>query len=480
MYAQCRRLDSNSLRITHDSVVARQTTEGSERHALFLTGAAVFAFTLYIRVQGISTHLWLLGDQIRDWSIALRPFGDLPLVGPATHVGGYTIGPAYYWIMWGIRVVVGPWFDNLPHAGGIGQAIIESGADVLLLTAVWRRTRSAWGALAAIVVISTAAFDVALSAIVWTTTVASALGKMAIALVLLDWHRRGVARVALIAALAWSAVQVYTGAVFVTVSVFAALLMDPIAHRNWAGVRRSVAAIAAVVGMLQVPYLIHQIQNRFGDRAMSHVTEGVWRILSRSDAPEVWKSLNGYAAAFNFIEVAPWQTTIPLWVLAVSALVVAIRYRRDPVLPVLTILPQVTAIAGYALFLGPLDHYYYISVMPAAVLTVFLAVAVPSYTTTGRVVGIAIFVAALAIVPARLRLAATMNKLPEYQTLVEGSRNIVRTGQPMRAISAAFPLPPTSDPEFLFTVLGGRIQRDARWFALIGVDGDVTYGKVED
>ena len=452
----------------------------SGRAALLLVGAAVFAFTVYIRVRGISTHLWLLGDQIRDWSIALRPFGDLPLVGPATHVGGYTIGPTYYWIMWVIRVTVGPWFDNLPHAGGIGQAIIESGADALLLTAIWRRTRSAWVALAAIVVISTAAFDVALSAIVWTTTVASALGKMAIALMLLDWHRRGAARVALIAALAWSAVHVYTGAVFVTLGVFAALLIDPMARRNWAGVRRSAAAMAVVVGALQMPYLMHRVQTRFSDRAMGEVTGGVWRILTGSDTPEVWKSMNGYAGAFNFIEVAPWQTTIPLWVLAVCSIVVAVRYRRDPIVPVVVILPQVAAIAGYALFLGPLDHYYYISVMPAAVLTLFLALAIPSYGTAGRVLGIAMFVAAIALVPARLRLAATMYKLPEYHTLVEGSRKIARTGQPMRAISTAFPLPPTSDPEFLFTVLGGRIQRDAPWFARIGVGGEVTYGRIED
>src|SRR5438093_6358115 len=79
----------------------------------------VFAFTLTIRIWGISSRFLLLGDQIRDWSIALGSFAELPLVGPATHVHGYTIGPAFYWILWAIRVSVGPWFHNLPHAGGI-------------------------------------------------------------------------------------------------------------------------------------------------------------------------------------------------------------------------------------------------------------------------------------------------------------------------------------------------------------------------
>ena len=34
---------------------------------------AAFVIALIIRTQGITRHFWLLGDQIRDWSIALRP-----------------------------------------------------------------------------------------------------------------------------------------------------------------------------------------------------------------------------------------------------------------------------------------------------------------------------------------------------------------------------------------------------------------------
>jgi hypothetical protein len=98
--------------------------------------ALIFGVTLVLRTWEIDRRSWLLGDQIRDWEIALRPFADLPLVGPPTHVGGYTIGPAFYWILWTVRVTLGPWFDNLPHAGGIGQAAILSAADALLFVAV--------------------------------------------------------------------------------------------------------------------------------------------------------------------------------------------------------------------------------------------------------------------------------------------------------------------------------------------------------
>ena len=96
--------------------------------------------TFVVRTWGITRHSWVLADQIRDWEIALGPFTELPLVGPPTHVHGYTIGPAFYWVLWVIRVLFGPWFENLPHAGGIGQAALQSAIDALLLIAIWKRT----------------------------------------------------------------------------------------------------------------------------------------------------------------------------------------------------------------------------------------------------------------------------------------------------------------------------------------------------
>src|SRR6185503_19583498 len=123
---------------------AKTTSSPSFRARDIGVMAVFFVCILTIRTWGIGSRFWLLEDQIRDWSIALRSFRDLPLVGPPTHVRGYTIGPAFYWILWGIRVTFGPWFHNLPHAGGIGQATIQTFADILLLAGIWRRTQSPW------------------------------------------------------------------------------------------------------------------------------------------------------------------------------------------------------------------------------------------------------------------------------------------------------------------------------------------------
>jgi hypothetical protein len=65
--------------------------------------------------------------------------------------------------------------------------------------------------------------------------------------------------------------------------------------------------------------------------------------------------------------------------------------------------------------------------------------------------------------------------MPEYGVLLEGSRKIARLRQPMRAIRTEFRLPRTSDPEFLYTILAGRMDSQSSWVAVIESDGAVVY-----
>ena len=440
----------------------------------------MFVLAVTVRVWDISRHFWMLGDQIRDWGIALGPFTSLPLVGPPTHVGGYTIGPAFYWILWAIRVTFGPWFDNLPHGGGIGQAVLQSGADVLLLLAVWRRSRSAPLALAAAVLVVTASFDLCLSAVVWNPMVGLLLAKTAMALVLLEWPRGSALRTALTAAAAWAAVHAYTGAIFVTGGVFLALLLDPISRGEWAAARRNLGLVALVVALLQLPLLVHQLTASPTEApAMAAVTGSVGAILSGSARPLFATSAAGYATAFSFIQIAPWHADWAPWLLVACGLVLAVRHRRDPALLAVTIVPQVGAVAGYAFFLSGLDNYYYYSLMPPAVLTLLLGATAALPARAVRVAGVAVLVLAVAMVPGRLRFAATLHHMPEYAALVQGSRTIAKRRQPMRAIHTAFALPESSDSEFLYTILGGRFDDHSPWVGVIAADGSVSYQKLE-
>jgi hypothetical protein len=439
--------------------------------------AAVFVFASLARTWQISSHFAMLGDQIRDWSIALGPIRSLPLVGPATHFGGYTIGPAGYWILYAIRVVVGPFFDNLPHGGGVGQALLLSGADAFLVTAVWKRTGSASLALTAVILLATAPFDLALSAALWTPVIGSLLARAATAMILLDWQRRSLLHVAVIAAVAWSAVHAYTGVIFATLGVFAGLLVDPCVRRDWRAAWRRGLVIAGVVGALQIPYLVHQIAGRFTQPAMAAVTGSLGRILGGDEPLRLAQSAAFYAHALDTIQISPGRQGVAVWVLLGCATVLAVRYRRDPALLAVTLLPQLAAVAGYALWLGDLQEYYYLSLMPAAVLTILLGATALVPRRAARAVGVVLLAGAVAIVPARLQYASTLPNLPSYGVLVAASRRIVRLNQPMRSIEPQFELPATTDPEFIFRILGGRIDRHAEWRARIEADGRVTYVK---
>ena len=344
-----------------------------KRSIAVILAVLTFSITLAIRIWGINSRLWLLSDQMRDWTIALGSFWDLPLIGPATHVGGYTLGPAFYWIIWLIRVVFGPFFDNLPHAGGIGQAALGSLGDTLLLAAVWRRTGLLWTALTAVILISTGGFDVCLSAVIWNPVVGATLAKIATALVLLDWHRGSMARRVATAGVAWAAVHAYTGSIYVAVSVFLAFLIDPLIRRDWRMAKQNAVVLAAVVVLLQVPLIVYQFGRGSDQQAMGAVSDSVAAVVTGRAQPEVDKSVSGYLAAVQFIQATPWTIPALGWILLICGAVVAVRYRHDATILLMTLMPAVLSVVGYALFLAPLDHYYYFSLMPSAVLIVVLA-----------------------------------------------------------------------------------------------------------
>jgi hypothetical protein len=326
-----------------------------------------------------------------------------------------------------------------------------------------------------VVLLATAPFDLALAPTIWNPVVASTLAKAATALMLLDWHRGSLARVAITAAVAWSAVHAHIGTAFVALSIFSALIIDECLRRDWRTVGQRLATIAGVVGALQIPYVIHRLSHPVSDAAMGAVTYSIAGIMSGREDLRLAASAGYYVEALTSIQGLPWPLTVSVILLLGCGAIVAIRYRHDPVLLTVTLLPQAVAILGYALWLGHLDTYYYLSLMPAAVLTVLLGATALAPWRIAYAVGIALLAGAIVLAPARLQTAATMFRMPEYRALAAGSREIVKRKLPIRSIESALALPATSDPEFLFRVLGGRIDRQAEWRAVISPDGRVTY-----
>ena len=90
----------------------------------------------------------MLGEQTRDWTVALGGISELPLIGAPCTAGGRGLGPATTGCC-GSDVRDRPFMDNLPHAGGVTVALLQSLADAWLFLALSRRVH--WGLALAIV-----------------------------------------------------------------------------------------------------------------------------------------------------------------------------------------------------------------------------------------------------------------------------------------------------------------------------------------
>jgi hypothetical protein len=447
---------------------------GSARLAL---PAALFVYTAAIRVWGITRHLWMHYDQIRDWRIALGPLADLPLVGPVTHLGGHPPGPAFYWVLWFIRVTIGPWFDYLPHAGGIGQALFHAAADVLLFLGIRRRSGSAPLALAVVLLVASAPYDLALSSTIWNPMMAVTFAKIASALVLLGWGEREPWRVAVTAAAACAAVQSHFGGVFVAAAVLVYLVAHPAAARGWRAAAGRALLVGAVVAVMQIPWMVYWLQQPPGTPG-TPVGDSLLRIVSGEQPPRIGTSAIVLGRAFATIQASPWVLPHLGWLLGLCALIVVAQKRQD--LPVLgmSIGSLGMACAGFALWTGGYHDYYYFSLMPAALLTVGLGLTSLGPPRVRRAAAWALLVVATAVQPARLKQSAGIHRMPEYRPLVRASRAMAARGQPLRRIEAPF-VPATSNPTFCYEILGGRLSADSPWVAIVNVRGEVKYERAD-
>ena len=166
-------------------------------------------------------------------------------------------------------------------------------------------------------------------------------------------------------------------------------------------------------------------------------------------------------------EGSPWLAIL----IAAAISVVIVTRRRDLTSVLVSAAPLCLATLGFATWRYGFDHYWYLSLMPSMALTLAFA------TTTWRPVAASsvLLIAVVVAQPSRLSQAMTIARLPEYRLLVQGSRTIRATAGSVAAIETALSLPPTTDPTFVYRVLGGEVRGDAALMARIGADGRVSY-----
>jgi hypothetical protein len=443
----------------------------------------IFALTLVLglivlRTWNISETFWLLGDQIRDWKIALRPWRDLPLGGVPSSIGGTTLGPAFVWTLWGIRHLIGPWTDNLPHAGGIGLSIIQSAADGILLLAIWKRFASLPLALAVTLFIATAPFDMSLSATIWNPPLAVALVKATIAIVLLGDRGASVASAAAATATAVLAVQCHSSAVFFAAPVIAAFpAREALARRPTRALQYAVAS-AAVILALQTPLLMEAARGTGRKASPAAVVASVTYTFANPEALRSVASYQAFTSASEYILLQPWRAAWFGTFLAACAAVTAYRGRRDIVLSSVTFVPLVATVAGFSLWQRPFQHYWYLTLMPSVGITIGLALT--AWRPAAPFAAGALLLVVLAAQPSRFLHAMTLNRLPEYGALARGSRDVRQRLPEVRRLDVEFTVPRATDTSFIYVgVLGGRVTPTATFAATIERTGNVRFTEVD-
>lgn len=440
-----------------------------------LIGVSLFVMLVVARTWGVSRTMWLLGDQIRDWSAALGAFSSLPLTGPPSVAGGTSLGPIYYWLLWLIRVTIGPWFDNLPHAGAYGLALLHAGADVVLFFALRRLTQSAVMALSVVLLLATAPYDLALSSTVWSPPLAVSFVKVALALFIVNAHDPSRWRMAATLAVGWLAVQTHSSTILVFLPLATWFVVRELWARRWRSTLETVRLIVEIVLVLQIPYIVDRIVSDAPRGAPTMIAEGVGRLLADPASARPAMSLEAVVGIFRFLWGSPFEVAWLPWLLTAAAAGTLAVARRRPELVFASVVPLAAAVIGFSAWTRPIEAYWFLGLAPAvAVMFVAGMCGVPARRAREAVALVFLLVVAYAV-PPRLAVTRNIHRLPEYETLVQGSRAIARRTLEVGAIASSFELPTSTDPTFLFVCLGGRLSTSAPYDAIIGADGTVTF-----
>jgi len=152
-----------------------------------------------------------------------------------------------------------------------------------------------------------------------------------------------------------------------------------------------------------------------------------------------------------------------------------VTIRRDVMLASVSVLPLAAGIVALGIWQDAIDSYWFLTLTTPFVLTVVLALRVLPMQAY-RVASVAFLIIVAAAVPARVREARTIIRMPQYGALARGSLALRRRADEVSRLDLTFNLPWTCRGDFIYTtVLGGRIVPTARFAATIDRDGTVTF-----
>jgi hypothetical protein len=456
------------------------------RNARFALAGALFLYVVWMRTYDVASTFLMLGEQTRDWTVALGSLTDLPLTGAPSTAGGRGFGPAYYWLLWLGRLIIGPFFDNLPHAGGIIVALLQSIGDTWLFVVLARRIH--WGlALAICLLLASGPFDIAISSVIWNPPVAAALVKMAIASALMLTTASPLWRIAMTAMLAWMAVQAHLTAVFVAAPLLLAVTLQRLlgndepstfapgatADQKGSSLQRvgmAAGTIAAVILVLQIPFFLAIVREPSAPAGPTAAIAGITN-------PQAVKALSAYDSVTgitgNIVLPMPdsFKFTLPT---LLAGVIVAIAFRRDLVILGATIGGVLTATLLFTITSQNYDRYWFLTLAPSLTLTFGMAVAAIPSKAVVKWAGIVLAGLVMTRQPDRITVSTRFFEYPQYGTMVRASQELVLRAPVVRDIVTRFDVHPTMDRHFVYEILGGRIDPTALYTAVINADGSLS------
>ena len=436
-------------------------------------------YSFYFRTYQVTEHFHLLGDQVRDWNWALKPFSELPRVGTPTSQGGFCLGPIFYWTLWFIRITIGPFYENLPHAGGIGLAAIHSIADGILLLAILKRGIPIIASVAIMLLFVSSPFEASLSGTIWNPGLSVSFVELATAFFLMLPNSHWILKTLVTATAAWLAVQSHTQAIFFALSLLVYLIVEPWIVAGWRPALKRLFIIIAVIGVLQIPYAT-EINKRHD---ISQEQLGIVATSFSKPSIHSYASITALVDAMAELFGPHLSRTVVIGLILVAGGALLFGYRMHHEVLAVALLPLFLVWLGYSfLSVGTLYTYWYMNLMPSFVLLIlfgFTKSPFPILDKVSPLLGALMLLLAVAAQPARLATRAQSTSYPYYAAMVRGAKEIVRNGAPVRAV-----IPPSYpnkvEPAYLVQWLGGRVEQSADLIAIIGEDGSVTYQKAAD
>ncbi|HSK08736.1 MAG TPA: hypothetical protein VK911_04115, partial [Vicinamibacterales bacterium] len=229
---------------------------------------------------------------------------------------------------------------------------------------------------------------------------------------------------------------------------------------------------ASIVLVLQLPYLVEKVRHPSSATRPGTIVESLSYTVANPSVARPAASFRATGAALEEILARPARVAWPGVVLVVAGAAAAYRFRRDPVLVAATVAPLAFTVAGFSFWQRPYETYWFMILAPSAALTVVLAAT--AWRPLARAVPAVLLAAVVLAQPARAAEALTL-RLPEYGALVRGSRETARRLDEVRRIDVTFALPPTTEPDFVYRVLGGRLSPTAAYSVTIDRAGRARF-----